>query len=149
MSSAPRSMTRPSHAGRRRTFFSKPAQRSAGKTRSAFAASRVVPALIGGRSSWTSFARAWGRRLFKRTADIPAFANARARFEPSAPAPTSPILRRSSLAGDGRSLMVVAIAISPLLADAALSAVDCDFLAGDGCRLVSGQEHERAGHVVE
>jgi len=64
---------------------------------SVFAASSVVPALIVGPSSSTSFARDSGPRLFEMTADIPAFANARARFEPSAPAPMIPILLRSSL----------------------------------------------------
>src|SRR5258708_39843640 len=80
-------------------------------------------------------------------ADIPAFANARARFEPSAPAPMMPIPMRSSLARYGRSLRTVSIAISPLLADAVLSAVDDDCLAGDECRVVARQEQDGAGDV--
>src|SRR5258708_13027977 len=46
-----------------------------------------------------------------------------------------------------RSLSMVSIAISPLLADAVLSAVDDDCLAGDECRVVARQEQDGAGDV--
>src|SRR5258708_21507343 len=42
---------------------------------------------------------------------------------------------------------MVSIAISPLLADAVLSAVDDDCLAGDECRVVARQEQDGAGDV--
>src|SRR5260221_11571271 len=46
-----------------------------------------------------------------------------------------------------RSLSMVSIVSSPLLADAVLSAVDDDCLAGDECRVVARQEQDGAGDV--
>ena len=52
--------------------------------------------LIVGLSSSISPARDSRPRLFEITADTPAFANARAKFDPSVPAPMMPILMRFS-----------------------------------------------------
>src|SRR5258708_32584962 len=88
---------------------------------------------MGGASFTTSSGRDAGRGVVEMTADIPAFANDRATFDPSAPAAMIP--------------RMVSIAISPLLADAVLSAVDDDCLAGDECRVVARQEQDGAGDV--